>query len=734
MNTAMYNFFVRRNEHIRREYERYVQEHVNEHYENRWKHWKILGQLNWHYRIQKKRTPMLKFSESGIQTIQGTGEEHGAESNDTVSLLKNFQSSLSQPVPVKSAVTTTSNGGPAQKNTFREIPESQLLNRPQFQHFANRLSGYDVVSFDIFDTLIFRPFDQPTDLFMLLESENHILDFARIRIEAEREVRRKNSVVNGNRECTLEDIYEIIEQRTGLNAKDGIHKEVDAEIKMCRANPYMKHVFDILSAKGHRIILVSDMYLSQETIVRMLTKCGYRCECIEKIFISTEYSVSKSNGKIYKTVKKYLSDGETVVHVGDHLEVDVKKAREYGFTAFHYPQCASFSRKSRPSGMSVLIGSAYRGVVATHIYNGVRKYSAAYEHGFIYGGILALGFAGWIHRWAKLKNLDKLLFVSRDGKIYMNVFNALYDDIETFYIYWSRIAHLNTCAEFSKDLYLQRFIRDKVKSGEMTVGQLLDTLGLENFRKRCSRYRIKSGQLLSEENVRLIERMISEHWEEVLARCEPMKKFEIDYFKSVIGSSQRIGIVDVGWTGYGELDLKKFLLKYISRTLDVSIFMIGITEYSQTSSQKEILGHEMMPYAFSCSYNTDLFEKHITINRRTNNIYVELLSQDTMPSFIGMKNKEITFDIPEVENYPAIRRMHEGTMDFVRLYAEWFKDYPFMFEISGRDAMTPLIYSYENVAYYKNRFPDFCFSRTVQSDVSRQSIETLADIMRKNNL
>mgnify|MGYP003281168881 FL=1 len=233
--------------------------------------------------------------------------------------------------------------------------------------------------------------------------------------------------------------------------------------------------------------------------------------------------------------------------------------------------------------MSVLISSAYRGIVATHIYNGVRKYSAAYEHGFIYGGILALGFAGWIHRWAKLKNLDQLLFVSRDGKIYMNVFNYLYDDIETSYIYWSRIAHLNTCAEFSKDLYLQRFIRDKVKSGEMTVGQLLDTLGLECFKKKCSRYRVKSGQLLSEENVRLIERMISEHWEEVLERCEPMKKFEIDYFKTVIGSNQRIGIVDVGWTGYGELDLKKFLTKYISRTLDISIFMIGITEYSLIS-------------------------------------------------------------------------------------------------------------------------------------------------------
>lgn len=34
--------------------------------------------------------------------------------------------------------------------------------------FIDLLSQYDVVSFDIFDTLIFRPFSEPADLFYLL--------------------------------------------------------------------------------------------------------------------------------------------------------------------------------------------------------------------------------------------------------------------------------------------------------------------------------------------------------------------------------------------------------------------------------------------------------------------------------------------------------------------------------------------------------------------------------------
>ena len=58
------------------------------------------------------------------------------------------------------------------------------------QSFVNELMKYDVVSFDIFDTLIFRPFSSPDDLFFMLQDELGIMDFKRIRQEQEYQIGR----------------------------------------------------------------------------------------------------------------------------------------------------------------------------------------------------------------------------------------------------------------------------------------------------------------------------------------------------------------------------------------------------------------------------------------------------------------------------------------------------------------------------------------------------------------
>ena len=50
---------------------------------------------------------------------------------------------------------------------FEKGPESQASNRVSVMNFAKGLMAYDVISFDVFDTLLFRPFSSPSDLFML---------------------------------------------------------------------------------------------------------------------------------------------------------------------------------------------------------------------------------------------------------------------------------------------------------------------------------------------------------------------------------------------------------------------------------------------------------------------------------------------------------------------------------------------------------------------------------------
>lgn len=48
--------------------------------------------------------------------------------------------------------------------------EAYLKSNPNLSvvAYVDKLKEYDVVSFDVFDTLIFRPFSVPTDLFSLV--------------------------------------------------------------------------------------------------------------------------------------------------------------------------------------------------------------------------------------------------------------------------------------------------------------------------------------------------------------------------------------------------------------------------------------------------------------------------------------------------------------------------------------------------------------------------------------
>ena len=65
--------------------------------------------------------------------------------------------------------------------------ESVLANRDRksVSETVSFLMQYEVISFDIFDTLIFRPFSEPTDLFFFLGEKTGILDFKRLRMQAE---------------------------------------------------------------------------------------------------------------------------------------------------------------------------------------------------------------------------------------------------------------------------------------------------------------------------------------------------------------------------------------------------------------------------------------------------------------------------------------------------------------------------------------------------------------------
>ena len=100
-----------------------------------------------------------------------------------------------------------------------------------------QLSGYDVISFDVFDTLLLRPFSAPTDLFYLMGIEFHYPDFPVLRILAEDQARQKKRKAEGTGEVTLKEIWKCLEPLTGIPAMTGSAMEISMEEKYCRGNP-----------------------------------------------------------------------------------------------------------------------------------------------------------------------------------------------------------------------------------------------------------------------------------------------------------------------------------------------------------------------------------------------------------------------------------------------------------------------------------------------------------------
>ena len=96
--------------------------------------------------------------------------------------------------------------GSEQNNKHKRLPLDMSESMVRVNKYQNvdemykELVQFDVISFDIFDTLIFRPFSEPTDLFYLIGDQIGILDFNRMRQNAEYNARIENFSSKGTYE------------------------------------------------------------------------------------------------------------------------------------------------------------------------------------------------------------------------------------------------------------------------------------------------------------------------------------------------------------------------------------------------------------------------------------------------------------------------------------------------------------------------------------------------------
>ena len=598
---------------------------------------------------------------------------------------------------------------------------------------ALALSEYDAVSLDIFDTLLFRPFAKPAHLFYCVEEKlGHA--FIKQRQEAESEARRLAALANGSREVTLDDIYAVYAKMTGFDPEPVKQMELQAEMDLCFANPFMKIVYRSLKDHGTRLFITSDMYLPHDTMAALLEKNGYTG--YEALLVSCDYRASKHDRGLYSLLLEKAGQGSRVAHVGDNTVTDLENAAACGITAFPYLNVNKLGESFRATAMSDIVGSAYAGIVNSTLHNGLEVYDPYYEYGFVAGGLYVLGYCEWIHQRAQAMGLERILFLARDGAIYKRVYDSLFQDIPSEYVYWSRVAGLRYCADVSRNEFIRRVLIYKAYSPQkVTVLGMLRSLKLDGLMPQLAAAGFQPNELIDKPNLPGLKAFFTEHWPEVVRLCEPEALRYGELLKSQIAGAKKVAVVDVGWAGTGPLGVKDFVERKLALNCEVTGFMAGasITDYSATNVA--LLKGDLETYLFSQRQNYTNFTEQMRRHNSTMCVFFEMLTQDTTPSFKGIaEDGTLEFGVPEVENYAMIRRIHQGIYDFAMAYAHTFQNYPMFLNISGHDAYQPFNHYLADLSHIRKDFLDFTFTRGIGSDENTQVCETLGDLLTKLGL
>lgn len=323
----------------------------------------------------------------------------------------------------------------------------------------------DNLCVDIFDTLLVRPVNKPTDLFYymtsqvsdIVHSEKFDFFYARINSEwiANQEAASKNC-----EDATFDEIYNVFERTFCISKKQKEllkQLEVEWERKLLKSRKSMLALVNLFKLWEKKVYAVSDMYFAKETVAGFLEGCGY--PSIDKVIISSDEGVTKKSGLLYKKIiEKYHIDPTKSIFVGDNYESDVLNSARYGFNSFHYPKAIEcFDKNVRHDAYYPLQKqhtiSSYLAVIANTLFDNpfVEFDNKTYANnkfwilGYVYFGPFLGAFAAWLEH--SIDNNDdndkKILFCSRDCLLIKQIFDLLSDHrYSTEYLYLSRSSTL----------------------------------------------------------------------------------------------------------------------------------------------------------------------------------------------------------------------------------------------------------------------------------------------------
>ncbi len=386
--------------------------------------------------------------------------------------------------------------------------------RFEFQNLQGKTKGdllkkielADVVSFDLFDTLVMRKVMSYTDIFDLMDRKLrlrgiYIPDFSIIRTAVEKSIAFKGAP-------TLEVIYsEFLKQVGGAFIDKSELAEIEWEIDLSCLIPRYEvcEVFNRAASSGKTVIVTTDSYYRKEQIETVLKEAGL--SGYDEIFDSCEYNVSKKNGLFKKVLKKYHG---RFLHIGDDEYSDIGPALKCGLDTYRLYKGEDLFDALGGVGASDRIGTLSDRVKAGLFI--AKEFNSPFwfeedkhrltvkdskDIGYLFCAPMITDFILWLKSKIKEQDFHQILFCARDGYLIGRLYRKQKDESKTYYFLASRAAAIRAGMESEEDIsYVDsmKYFGTATEALSARFGISEEGTGAEKYSNRSKRILDKSKE------------------------------------------------------------------------------------------------------------------------------------------------------------------------------------------------------------------------------------------------
>ncbi|ETS92421.1 hypothetical protein [Veillonella sp. AS16] len=532
------------------------------------------------------------------------------------------------------------------------------------------IDAHSVITFDVYDTLIYRVLYRDRDVWHLVDREyqkrNHVgpIDFYRKRELSDRKARKSYPY----REVTIDEIYEVFADLYGRDLADACKRlEIELEINLTFPNNSVVEAFHYALQQGKEVYIISDMYLTDTTIAKVLEHNGI--VGYEKLFVSCLYRKTKhESGELFVAVLDEIqTQAKNVLHVGNDVKADIERAISRGLDAYLVKPPSRTQYVDADKAKFDLNYSLLYGFITK--YN--PSHTLAYRLGFDVFGPIVTGFMEWIQQQQKIYHLDTILFLARDGYVLQRISDSardkaddsvrskLDDSIDTFYSYLSRRSVVIPLLQYQESL---EDIWNLYKSWQphITLTTVFNRLGIPYDKEAVQSVGLSDSDTFTRAELSTdsrIQSLYNRVKERAMVNSEEQGRLLYDYLRQY-GEHKTIGIVDLGsgtiiealkqFSSINHIDIDWTPL-YLQNSRKPSESYININENYELQTALR-MGYMFLEVFFTAPHGTTL--GYTRTDQDTIDVVLEEYEYESIP-----------------DSYKArLQELHQGAIDFYNGY------------------------------------------------------------------